>query len=326
MKKFEDLTGQTFNRWKVIGLDTTKRRRTYWICECQCELHTIKSVEQYDLIHGLNQSCGCYQKEIVSKINTKHGGCGTRLYQVWNNMKSRCYNPKNKCYKNYGARGIAICDEWLDFANFAKWAYSSGYQEDADYGKCTIERKNVNKGYNPENCCWADEMTQANNKTDNIFLEYKGRTQTLAQWVKELDIPYANTLKRIKNGYTVEEAFELPLQKQEHHFFYQDRYYTISELAEKFNINRKTLRGRLIRSKMSVEEALFMNPNNMPMILGEDIMVEHGQYILTYQNKTGNPTYWEEVTGIKKATIRSRAKKGWSAKDCLKEYVLEEEF
>lgn len=72
---------------------------------------------------------------------------------------------------------------------------------------------------------------------------------------------------------------------------------------------------------MSVEEALFMNPNNMPTVLGEDVIVEHGQYILTYQGKTGNPTYWEEVTGIKKATIRSRAKKGWSAKECLREYI-----
>lgn len=326
MEKLEDLTGKIFNRWKVIGPDEVKYNRKHWICECQCESHTIKSIAQYDLVHGKSKSCGCYQREVASKNNTKHGGCGTRLYQVWQNMKSRCYNPKNKYYKNYGARGIVICEEWLDFANFAEWAYSSGYQEDADYGKCTIERKNVNKGYSPENCCWADEITQANNKTDNLFLEYKGKTQTLAQWVKELDVPYGSILKRLKNGSSVEEAFEKPIQKQVHYFFYQDRYYTITELAEKFNINRQTLRSRLIRSKMSVEEAVSMNPRNMPMILGEDVMVEHGQYILIYQNKTGNPTYWEEITGIKRATIGNRAKKGWSAKDCLKEYVLEREL
>lgn len=326
MRELDDLIGKTFNRWKVLCPDETRNGKKYWICECQCELHTIKSVCQYDLVHGFNKSCGCYQREMTSKSNTKHGGYGTRLYQVWLNMKSRCYNPKNKCYKNYGERGITICDEWLDFANFANWAYSSGYDEKADYGKCTIERKNVNEGYNPTNCCWADEITQANNKTDNLFLEYKGRTQTLAQWTRELNLPYFGTLNRIKKGYSVEEAFELPFQNQEHHFFYQDRYYTISELAEKFNINKQTLRNRLIRSKMSIEEALFMNPNNMPMILGEGAIVEHGQYILSYQGKTGNPTYWEEITGIKKATIRSRAKKGWSAKDCLKEYVLEKEF
>lgn len=130
----------------------------------------------------------------------------TRIYQMWKNMKKRCYNPKCDKYKSYGGRGIVVCNCWLkDFMNFYRWALKNGYKENL-----SIDRIDVNGNYEPKNCRFITTEEQYLNRTDNHNITYKGKTQTLKEWSAELGINY-DTLRHRLNDYnwSVERAFEL---------------------------------------------------------------------------------------------------------------------
>lgn len=166
-----------------------------WICVCECG--KIAEVSSGKLKKGDTKSCGC--------IN--HGKSGTRIYRIWKHIKGRCQNPQDENYKNYGGRGITVCDEWAtDFMAFYDWAISNGYSEDL-----TIDRIDNSKGYSPENCRWTDMKTQANNTRWNHKITYKGETKTLSEWADFLGIK-SNTLNyRLRRGWNVERAFSKKL-------------------------------------------------------------------------------------------------------------------
>ena len=137
-----------------------------------------------------------------------------RLQNIYVNLKQRCYNPKSTFYKNYGGRGITVCDEWLNsemydgrstkgWIAFKNWALSNGYADDL-----TIDRIDNSKGYCPENCHWVTMRTQQNNRRSNRLITYKGKTQSLVNWCRELNLNYDTIKCRIKRNWTVEKAFE----------------------------------------------------------------------------------------------------------------------
>jgi len=148
-----DLTGIKFGRLIVLSHDRTEKSgsKTYhhfWNCRCDCGNTT--SVRGDFLQNGRTQSCGCYGAERRLMAVTKHGKYRTRLHTIWQGMKQRCYSKKNPAFKDYGCRGITVCEEWLkSFSNFQEWALNSGYCDNL-----TIDRIDNDKGYCPDNCQW----------------------------------------------------------------------------------------------------------------------------------------------------------------------------
>jgi hypothetical protein len=137
----------------------------------------------------------------IGKSNSKTGR-NTNIYSKWIGMKNRCFNKSEKSYKNYGARGISICDEWLVFENFYKWSLTNGYQEGY-----SIERIDVNGNYCPENCCWIPIVNQAKNKRNTIYAELDGKTKRLVEWCEILGLNKKTVYNRIYQcGLTPEEA------------------------------------------------------------------------------------------------------------------------
>ena len=193
----ESIIGQKFSRLKVLEFDHKVKYakssfKYYYKCLCDCG--NICIVERSKLISGHTRSCGCLKDE-----NYKHKACSTKLYAVWKNMKSRCYNPNNKKYKNYGARGITICPEWgKDFLSFKKWAEETGYDENAKRGECTIDRIDVNGDYCPENCRWITNNAQQRNRTNNLLITFGGATHCAAEWVEVLKISRWEVKKYLK--------------------------------------------------------------------------------------------------------------------------------
>ena len=123
-------------------------------------------------------------------------------------MKIRCYNKNSKNYKNYGGRGIIICEECLKYETFYEWAKNNGYKENL-----TIDRIDVNGNYEPQNCRWATLKEQANNKRNNLFFTINGITKTQAQWCKEYNIPVTNVRRRLNSGWSIEKALMTPIRK-----------------------------------------------------------------------------------------------------------------
>lgn len=131
-----------------------------------------------------------------------------RLYSVWKSMRQRCYNPNNYKYKNYGARGISVCDEWRDYSKFEEWAFENGYNENAKYGDCTIDRINVNGNYEPTNCRFISTQDQCYNKTNLHYITYDGQTKCLSEWAKFLGIKESTLRMRLINyKWNIDKSF-----------------------------------------------------------------------------------------------------------------------
>lgn len=215
----DDLTGKTFGELTVVKFVQTDDRMTHWLCKCSCgneilvysgHLKSGHTTKCNNPSHKIGRKCSEETKRKIGKANTKHSGCQERLYRVWSSMLNRCNNPNEFAYKWYGARGIKVCNEWLDYATFRQWALSSGYDDSAETHMCSIDRIDGNGNYCPENCRWVDAKAQSNNRKSNVLLTYKGKTQTMMQWAEETGVPYQRIQQRLNRGWGVQRAIEQP--------------------------------------------------------------------------------------------------------------------
>lgn len=180
----------------------------------------------------------------------KHGKRKTKLYIVWCNMRNRCDCTGNKEYKNYGGRGISVCSDWYSFIAFMNWAFASGYSKGL-----TIDRIDNDKGYYPENCRWITRKEQANNKTNNHYITYRGETKTLKQWSESLNIPYYRLRSRINNcGFSIEEAFSEKSYSVKKMLEYKGKVQRLSDWCKELGLNYGKTKRRLYL-EWSVERA-----------------------------------------------------------------------
>ena len=205
MGAFKDLTQQKFGKLTAISY-YRKHNRVYWRCECDCGNKI--DVRSDGLTTGQTKSCGCLHREIVTKVNTTHGKCNTRLYDSWTDLKQRCYNKHNKRYKDYGGRGIEVCDEWRNnFQAFYDWAMSNGYND-----SLTIDRIDVDGNYEPSNCRWATLKQQLRNTTRNKYITINGMTHCLSEWCEILGLKDGTVRSRLRYGWSIEKALELEVK------------------------------------------------------------------------------------------------------------------
>lgn len=132
-----------------------------------------------------------------------HGQSKTKLYEIWCGIKGRCFCPSNTVFRYYGGRGITLCSEWMSFEAFRDWALSNGYHHGL-----TIERKNTNGNYEPNNCTWIPREGQSSNRNGNLSIAYNGKTTNLKEWSRILGIGYLKLYKRVVyRKWPIERAF-----------------------------------------------------------------------------------------------------------------------
>lgn len=188
-----------------------RNNRTFAICKCDCG--AVKEINFSNIRQGRQGSCGCRLKFMRQNglLRRTHGLSNTRLYDLWTDVLERCYREKDVMYQAYGAQGIRVCPAWKrDFVEFYNWAMANGYKD----GLLLI-RRNLKKGYNPENCYFGTKIQAMNNRSDSHKVTYRGRTQTIAQWARELKTSSQTIQQRLDlYGWTPEEAIGTPIKRR----------------------------------------------------------------------------------------------------------------
>lgn len=208
--QMEDLTHKKFDRWRVISrAENTPQGQAQWLCRCKCgNKKVIKSIL---LRRGISKSCGCLRSELLVKRNTRHGhnpaGKPSPTYVAWFHMVQRCTNKNDKDYEDYGGRGIAICEKWLDFKNFL-----------ADMGerpagrRISIGRKRNDEGYCSDNCRWETDSQQSRNRRNNRLITHNGETRCIADWADIVGVPATVIYTRLSQGWGEEKALTTPVR------------------------------------------------------------------------------------------------------------------
>ena len=205
--KRADITGKMFGRLKALSFEYVKNKNSYWKCICECGKVVI--VSYANLMRGTTKSCGCLNKELILKRNLIHGKTNTRLYRIWENMRTRCYNSKTINFHLYGGREIKVCEEWKnDFLAFYNWSMNNGYKKGL-----SIDRIDNDGNYEPKNCRWATEKQQSRNTRTNRLIKIKGEIHCFSEWVEKLKLTQSALRYRINKNWSEERILNTPLRR-----------------------------------------------------------------------------------------------------------------
>jgi len=249
----KDLTGQSFGELVVLGYagNNHKKHRTW---ECRCSCGNVVIVATYELSQGVKVSCGC------------NNGDRTKLYYTYNNIVDRLNNPKHKQYKDYGGRGIGIDPVWASrpegFINFCEWALTSGYAEGL-----TIDRKDVNGDYSPDNCRWATMKEQCENRRSTRLITYNGETKSAKAWSIHLGGSADVVIQRLKAGWSEEEAVSAPIETDKRrgvYITYGGETLSVADWSRRLGGGRGLVSSRLYQGWTEEEAITTMKGQRRP--------------------------------------------------------------
>jgi hypothetical protein len=208
----DTIIGQKFWFFTVIGKTETNNGGYCWICRCECG--EIRNVNRWILENGKHKSCGCMKARMISKAKRKHGGTARLIngkrqpeYKAWCRIRTRCYSESDPDYKNYGGRGIVVCDRWNE--SFADFLHDMGPRPSDQHAS---GRKDNNGPYSPDNCSWETRIQQNNNKRDNRRIEFDGQSLTLAEWSRKTGFTLKQIWSRINRGWSAQQTLTTPIQ------------------------------------------------------------------------------------------------------------------
>lgn len=271
MGKRRDLFGIRSGKLTVKEYAFTKNKKAYWLCECECG--TLKNIAAAKLLNQTTKSCGCYRfPKKVESFNKSHGHTTKNkrspTYNTWSNMIGRCHRPNDIGYKNYGGKGIIVCEHWHKFTNFLE---DMGERPE---GK-TIDRIDNSKGYYKENCKWSTRIEQAQNQTINKLITYNGETHCISEWARILDIPTNTLSRRIQENWPLEEAMKqgpnrYRIRTDTNHpnaklITYNGEIHSISVWAKKLKLSSRALSYRL--KYLSIDKVFI--PKQGPITINE---------------------------------------------------------
>ena len=216
------------------------------ILKCRCDCGNFKDVLRESLTRGLTRSCGCFKEN--NRLDVLYPNY-TRLWNVWYEMKRRCYNPKDNSYKRYGGRGITICNEWLnDFMSFYKWAIDNGYVYN-DKERLTIERINNDGNYEPKNCTWKTYKEQSLNTRRNRRFLFNGEMLTIKEISTKLNVKYDDLYNRLlyTNGNIDKAIQKLGNKKKVYSFCIKGENLTFTQISKKYNLDYGKIRRKFYR-------------------------------------------------------------------------------
>lgn len=206
--KANDLIGHRYGRLTVIA-NAPPAPNGGRMVTCRCECGTTKDIRPHSLRSGRTLSCGCLFRELRAQgvARASHRMSESSEFRVWADMRRRCRDPRNTNFPHYGGRGIYVCDRWRDsFENFF-----------ADMGKrppgMTLERKDNDGPYSPDNCQWATRSAQARNRRTSRMLTHEGLTMSAPDWADRVGIPLGVLKTRLQRGWSVARALTEELRK-----------------------------------------------------------------------------------------------------------------
>lgn len=206
MCKRESLVGRKFGRLTITAEQAGHNRKNARVlCLCDCGVTCWR--DRGNVRRGATRSCGCYKRERIMPLRRTHGMFGTAEYRAWAAIKTRCYNQKSKDFPRWGGRGITVCDRWLH--SFMAFYEDMGPRPE---GATSIDRKDSNGPYSPDNCRWATWADQARNTGQNVWVMFGGERTKLVDLAAKYGVRSADLRRRLRLGWSIEKAIGAPIK------------------------------------------------------------------------------------------------------------------